>query len=312
MQHQDTIQLRSAKPSLIMRLAKWFIARQTPIFPQRSDEVAGFLADRELPVDAPVPPSFERKFRVEHWQVAGQKIVTLHPKTGPGEWHMLYFHGGGFVLPLAKEHWPILGAMVERFCMSISVPLYDLAPESTYAAQDAVADEAFAKLATGHDPAKIILNGDSAGGHMALSLALRQAANGGPMPGKLALFAPWLDVTLQDKAIEAVEPYDIMLKIGAVSTLGKLWAGDRDPSGPECSPLYASAEALSQLPPTRIWTGQHDLFIIDSRSFTEKLCSAGVDAKLYEYAGAPHVFMLVTPSRESKDTLDLFGAFLAE
>ncbi|MEP5938024.1 MAG: alpha/beta hydrolase [Erythrobacter sp.] len=306
------IQLRSAKPSVIIRLAKWFITKQTAIFPQSADEVAGFLTDRELPLDAPVPASFERKFQVEHWQAAGQKIVTLHPKSGPGEWHMLYFHGGGFVLPLAKEHWPMLGAMVERFRMSISVPMYDLVPESTYSAQDAVADEAFAKLASEHDPAKIILNGDSAGGHMALSLAMRQAANGGPKPGKLALFAPWLDATMQDEAMQAVEPHDIMLKIGAVATLGKLWAGDRDPKGPECSPLYASDEALSQLPPTRIWTGQHDLFIIDSRSFTMKLCNAGVDAKLYEYAGAPHVFMLVTPSRESKDTLDLFGAFLAE
>ena len=71
-------------------------------------------------------------------------------------------------------------------------------------------------------PAKIVLNGDSAGGHMALALALRLAKAGGPQPGKLALFAPWLDVTMQDEEMRAVEPNDFMLKIDALRALGEV------------------------------------------------------------------------------------------
>ncbi|MFM7404099.1 MAG: alpha/beta hydrolase fold domain-containing protein [Erythrobacter sp.] len=134
---------------------------------------------------------------------------------------------------------------------------------------------------------------------MALTLALRLAQSGARMPGKLALFAPWLDATMQDEAMRAVEPHDIMLKIGPVRELGKIWAGDRDPASPECSPIYTPVEALAQLPPTRIWTGRHDLFIIDSRSFLARLRAAGVDARLYEYEAAPHVFMAITPTREA-------------
>ena len=147
---------------------------------------------------------------------------------------------------------------------------------------------------------------------MALSLALRLAKSGGPQPGKLALFAPWLDVTMADPAIEAVEPHDIMLKIGTLRSCGKMFAGERDPGSAECSPLYTSTDELALLPPTRIWTGRHDLFIIDSRTFTGKLRDAGVDAKLYEYEAAPHVFMAVVPTREAKDTLALLSEFLAE
>ncbi|MEO1222270.1 MAG: alpha/beta hydrolase, partial [Pseudomonadota bacterium] len=237
---------------------------------------------------------------------------TLHPKSGPGAWHMLYFHGGGFVLPTFKEHWPLAQAMVEKLGVSITLPQYEVVPESSADRQDAVADAAFAKIVETHDPAKIILNGDSAGGHMALSLALRLAKAGGPQPGKLALFAPWLDVTMADPAIAAVEPHDIMLKIGTLRACGQMFAGDRDPAGPECSPLYTAKEDLAALPPTRIWTGRHDLFIIDSRTFTGKLRDAGVNAKLYEYEGAPHVFMAVVPTKESKDCLHLLGEFLAE
>ena len=133
---------------------------------------------------------------------------------------------------------------------------------------------------------------------------------GGPLPGKLALFAPWLDLGLADRAIAAVEPHDIMLKIGTLRACGALVAAGRAIHDPAVSPLYAAPADLAQLPPTRIWTGRHDLFIIDSRSFLGKLRAAGVDAKLYEYEAAPHVFMAILPTREAKDALGLLEAFL--
>jgi acetyl esterase/lipase len=307
-----TIELRSERPSLLMRVIKWMMARRKPVFPHTPEEFEANMAARTLPKDAPMPEKFRSRFTVEEWEAEGQKVVTLHPKSRKGEWHMLYFHGGGFVLPMFDVHWPLAAAMVEKLGISITLPLYDVVPEASYKAQDALADAAFAKLAESHEPAKIILNGDSAGGHMALSLALRLAKAGGAQPGKLALFAPWLDVTMADPAIAAVERHDIMLKTGTLRSCGKMFAGDRDPASPECSPLYAAKEDLALLPPTRIWTGRHDLFIIDSRTFVAKLRDAGVDAKLYEYEAAPHVFMAVVPTREAKDTRALLREFLAE
>ncbi|MBV7266020.1 alpha/beta hydrolase fold domain-containing protein [Erythrobacter ani] len=306
-----SIELRTAKPSLLMRTIRWLMAKRKPVFPHTAREFEAHMARRDLPTDAPMPDKFADKFTVERWEAADQMVVTLHPKAGPGAWHMIYFHGGGFILPMFKEHWPLVAAMVERLGLSVTVPLYEVVPESSHELQDDLADEVFAKLAGSHDPSRIILNGDSAGGHMALSLALRLARAGGPQPGKLALFAPWLDLTMADEAIRAVEPHDIMLKIGTLRSCGEMFAGDRDPGSAECSPLYSSKEDLALLPPTRIWTGRHDLFIVDSRTFTGKLRDAGIDAKLYEYEGAPHVFMAITPTKESKDTVKLLGDFLA-
>lgn len=307
----SSIELRSPAPSLLMRAIKWMVGRQTPVFPL--DE-AGFhaqMAGRKLPIDAPMPEGFRRKFHVEERELLGHKVVTLHPGGGPAEWHMLYFHGGGFVRPMFKVHWPLVAEMVKRCGMSVTVPLYPVVPEASYKAQDDLADAAWADLAARHDPARSILNGDSAGGHMALALALRLVAAGGPLPGKLALFAPWLDLGLADSAIAAVEPHDVMLKIGTLRACGGLVADGRRIDDPEVSPLYAGTEMLAQLPPTRIWTGRHDIFIVDSRSFLARLVEAGVDARLYEYEAAPHVFMAILPTREAKDALGLLAEFVA-
>ncbi|MHA7820092.1 MAG: alpha/beta hydrolase fold domain-containing protein [Erythrobacter sp.] len=310
MPSDQATELRFEKPSLLLRLIKWLISKRKPVFPHTAAGFHAAMKDRPLPKDAPLPNRIANKHRAALWELEGQKVVTLHPSKGPGEWHMLYFHGGGFVEPMFDVHWPLCAAIAERCGVSITIPLYDVVPEAPASRQDALADAAFAALAGKHDPAKIILNGDSAGGHMALSLALRLAKAGGPQPGKLALFAPWLDLTMADPAMEAIEPHDIMLKIGTLHEAGKMYAGDRDPGSAECSPLYTSTEDLAKLPPTRIWTGRHDLFIIDSRTFVAKLRDAGVDAKLYEYEAAPHVYMAVVPTAEAKDTLALLKDFI--
>ncbi len=305
------IELRSSAPSLVMRAVKWVMARTTPVFPHTAEGFHQRMAGRPLPTDAPMPVAFNRDFLIGGWEAAGHPVVTIHPKSGPATWHMLYFHGGGFVQPMFKVHWPLVGAMVKHCGISVTVPLYPVVPEAPHSEQNAVADAAFATLAEHHDPAKIILNGDSAGAHMALALALRLARAGAAMPGKLALFAPWLDLTLADPEIAAVEPHDLMLKIGTLRACGEMVAGGRDPASAEVSPLYTSAEELALLPPTRIWTGRHDIFIVDSRTFVGKLRAAGVDAKLYEYEAAPHVFMAITPTREAKDVFGLLRDFLA-
>lgn len=312
MSSKDLFELRSAKPSLLMRLGVWLVKRGPKIFPSEAGEVARFLNNRKLPVGAPMPASFRRRFKVEENILEGQRCVTLHPKSGPGKQHILYFHGGGFVLPNVKQHWDILAGLVETAGASVTAALYDLVPENPAANADRLAQAAFVRICADWDPANIVLAGDSAGGHMALSLALRLNEQGGAAPGRLVLFAPWLDITMQDKAMREVEPHDFMLKVEPLRMLGKIWAEDRDPASAECSPLYASDAQLGRLPPTRVFTGRHDIFIVDCRNFVSRLAKAGVDAKLYEYAGAPHVFMALAATREAKDTFALVDAFLKE
>lgn len=312
MAEHGSIEVRTRKASLLMRIGKWVASKRPAIFPKDASQVVPFLHGRDEPQPAPLPSTFEERFRIEKFVLEGQCCVTLHPRSGPGEKHILYFNGGGFVLPAVREHWLMLGALVDRTGASVTAALYDLVPEHPYANAERLADAAFAHLCTTHAPENIAFAGDSAGGHMALSLALRRIRSGGPNAGKLILFAPWLDVTMRDEAARAVEPHDFMLAVDPLRLLGKTWADDRDPASAECSPLNASPEELAKLPPTRMFVGRHDIFVVDNRTFQGKLQAAGVDARLYEYEAAPHVFMALHFTKEAKDVFGLVDRFLKE
>ena len=305
------VEIRSERPSILLRLIKWLISKRTSIFPKVVNEVSILLSNRKLPIDAPMPNKFEKKYIVERWTQEKSDIITLHPKGGRGSKHIIYFHGGGFVLPMIDVHWPLVAALVDRTGASVSIPLYPVVPEETKAAQDLLADLVYREVQKECATKDIILAGDSAGANMALALTLRLIRKGQEKPGRLLLFAPWLDVTMANEEMKFVEPFDFMLKIDAVREIGKIWAGSSDPKLPECSPLYTPNEELSKLPPTQIFTGQHDVFIVDNRTFVSRLEEVKVDARLFEYAGAPHVFMVMLPTREARDCLSLVEEFVA-
>ena len=314
MNSDDLFELRSAKPSLVLRFLTWVISKRPSVFPTTEDGAREFLANRKPPKDEPIPEKLERKHRAEHWEAEGQQCVTLHPSSGggadgKGAQHIIYFHGGGFVLPMFELHWPFVAALADLTNASVTVPLYDVVPESPYTNAEALADAAFAKIAQDWDPAQIIAAGDSAGGHMAVNLVLRAKAAGRAQPGKLLLLSPWLDLSLADDAARVVEAKDIMLNVDPLRVMGEVWAGTRDPKAPECSPLYADLTGLS---PTRIFQGRHDLFVVDCRNFMSRAREVEAPVKLYEYAGAAHVFMILPGTRERADTMALIKDFVAE
>ncbi len=306
MTDQSVYDLRSAKPSLRMRFAEWLISKQPSEF-KDPDTVRLKVPKRTLPQDAPMPDKFNARFDVERWSAANQDVITLHPKSGKGEWHIIYFHGGGFFMPMFKEHWPLVAAMVDATGASISVPLYNVIPEHSYHDANAQADAVYEKVAAEWGDERMALCGDSAGGNLTLSLALQRRDAGKSLPARLIPFAPWLDMGLKDEAVTAVEPKDIMLGVDSIRLMGEIWAGDRGIDHPHASPLYAD---LTGLPPIAIFQGRHDIFVVDSRSFAQKARAAGVPTKLYEYEGGPHVYMILTFTPESKDTLALVKDFL--
>ncbi|MXO91791.1 alpha/beta hydrolase [Pontixanthobacter aquaemixtae] len=299
-------ELRFAKPSLRMRLGEWIISKKPSEFGD-AEKVRTEVPNRKLPQDAPMPENFHRKFTVEDWEAEGQKVVTVHPKAGKGEWHIIYFHGGGYFMPMFKEHWPLIEAMVYATGASVSVPLYDVIPEASYHRANAQADAVYEKIAAEWGDDKMALCGDSAGGNMTLALALQRRDAGKSLPARLIPFSPWLDMDMKDPAAKDVQEKDIMLNIEAIRVLGEWWAGDRGVDNPVASPLYCDPAGL---PPIAIFQGRHDVFLPDARSFAAKANAAGVPTKLYEYDGGPHVYMALTFTRESKDTLRLVKQFL--
>ena len=86
---------------------------------------------------------------------------------------LLWIHGGGFVLGSTATHAPLAGHISIAAGADVYMPEYRLAPEHPF---PAATDDAFAAyrtlLARGHDPAQIAIGGDSAGGAIAILVAL--------------------------------------------------------------------------------------------------------------------------------------------
>ena len=102
---EASTELRSDRPSMMMRLGNLVVRLGPEIFPRNADAVRAFLANRKPPKRPPPPGPYETRYAIERFVVEGQECVTLHPRSGPSERHILYFHGGGFVLPPGRQHW---------------------------------------------------------------------------------------------------------------------------------------------------------------------------------------------------------------
>jgi len=127
--------------------ADYVIARTTPVVP----------GIRVRPVSAPV---------------RGEWVWA--PEADDGVGAVLVLHGSGYLICSSRTHRGFASHLSKYSGMPTFAIDYRLAPEHPFPAAE---DDAFAAyrwlLAQGHDPAKIVVAGDSAGGHLAVGLALR-------------------------------------------------------------------------------------------------------------------------------------------
>ncbi|KXV62258.1 alpha/beta hydrolase [Acetobacter orleanensis] len=250
---------------------------------------------RSYPQEAPLSRALRQRCQVKEWTYANQKVVTLIPRKGRTNLHILYLHGGAYIHPLIDAHWRIIRALIDATGASVTIPFYALAPESDHIPGTTLVDAVYDHIVTSYPNERIIVAGDSAGGNFALSLALRRRDAGLSLPHHLILFSPWLDLMLRDERMRDLENSDVILSIDGLRECGKWWAGKTDPASPYMSPLYAD---ITGLPAMTLFQGAQDVFVVDARTFAK---SAKALCKYHEYPGAFHVFMGATFTPEAKD-----------
>jgi epsilon-lactone hydrolase len=281
--------------SLVMKAIVWSLGRRPGM--KRTAEASAELvaAPRE---DAPLPGNLAKRCNVTRHSVAGMPVITLEPKRDASGTNVIYIHGGAYIAPLLKPHWTIIGDLLRRTNATITVPLYPLAPEHTAA-------EVLPALRTLYDSvqatgAPVVLAGDSAGGGLALSLAVQLRDDGASLPSSILLFSPWLDITMTNPEIPALEAKDVLLSTSGLLWSGKHWAGDLPATDPRVSPIYAN---LDGLPPISIYQGGRDVFLADSTLFTANAQRAGAAVELRTYPDGFHVFIAVAFAPESRRAL---------
>lgn len=213
------------------------------------------------------------------------------PRPAPG---LLFVHGGGYVIGNA--------AMGDRFCATVAARLgvvaasveYRLAPEHPYPVplEDCCAGLRWLAGQPGVDRDRIVIAGESAGGGLAVALALSARDRGEVRPVLQLLSYPMLD----DRTTARTDIDARRLRLWSVPANRFGWRsylGDLGP-GP-VPPLAAPGRSgdLAGLPPAWIGVGTHDLFYDEDLAYAARLRGAGVPCTLHEVPGAYHGFDLV-------------------
>ncbi|HEX4806334.1 MAG TPA: alpha/beta hydrolase [Conexibacter sp.] len=256
---------------------------------------------------------------VEHTRVAGRPAEWVRgPRALGASAHaderavVLYLHGGGYVFGSPRTH----RNLVSRLSHVTGLPAlsldYRLPPAATLPApiEDALA--AYRHLLDeGHAPQRIVVAGDSAGGHLALALALHAVEADLPSPAALVLLSPWTDLTLSGASLAANAARDPFLQPIALRRAARVALNGADPADWRSSPLFAPEALFRRLPPTLLQVGSTEVLHDDALRTARRLADAGVRTELQTYERQPHVVPLWTGTPEARTALREIGRFVA-
>lgn len=227
------------------------------------------------------------------------RVWHLIPKKIKNKKLIIYFHGGGFVEGMVKEQWASIAKIAVLTGSRIVIPEYPLAPESNYKDVLTMVLETYTNTLEKSDGTDISFIGDSAGGGLLLSFAMFLRDEKRPLPSKLIAISPWVDVSMTNPEMEALDKVDPMISIPGLKRAGEMYSRGTDTNDYLVSPLYGNMKGLPQ---TYIFSGTHDILFPDAKIYARKSKVAGVETCYFEYPKMVHAWMFL-PITEAKRTI---------
>jgi monoterpene epsilon-lactone hydrolase len=220
---------------------------------------------------------------------------------------VLYLHGGAYISEISPLHWKAIARVAIAARAGAIVPIYPLAPHGTARTTVSTATDIAADLLVDHPTVDVTLIGESAGGGMALAVAQQLRDRYRVQPARIVLLSPWLDVTMTDPAISAIEASDAMLNREGLVEAGRSYAGDLDPAAPDVSPVNGD---LTSLAPIAMFSGTHDILHPDALALIKKAHVDRVSIDYYEQLGGQHVYQFL-PTRSGRSARERIAQIIA-
>lgn len=271
----------------------WFFERLLIIRIEKRIFVASehpeeFLAEHALGDAKPYefPVALKLIGKIERISVSGMDCMVLSTPN-PSMKRILYLHGGSYVEQPRLAHWLFLDQVVKGTHAIVYVPLYPKAPvHQVQESYDKVL-ELYSLLLKESKPQDVVFMGDSAGGGLALGFSQYLLALRKPQPARSILLSPWLDITMENPGIAALERKDPMLLKHHLVMMGKAWAGDLNLHDYRVSPINGPLKGLA---PITVYVGTHELFLADARKLRIRALAQGVSFDYHEFPKMNHVF----------------------
>ncbi|MEK5186558.1 alpha/beta hydrolase [Solibacillus sp. FSL W7-1324] len=243
---------------------------------------------------------------IEEMMLGNLRVVRIQPANAvqnmPG---FIWFHGGGMVFGSPDDSVPYVTDFVHNFQAVVFIPQYRLAPEKPY---PAALNDGYTLLEwiSEHagdlniDRTKIIVSGGSAGGNLALAVALKARDEKGPKIAAVLPLYPMLDIKERPFHKKFTSP--AMWNAEKNKKSWHAYLPDYEKIPPYASPFYAKVEGL---PPIYTFIGTHDIFYEEVSEFVDKLQQSGVQVQFDIYEGCTHGFDLeeIPIARQAKKRL---------
>ncbi|MEW2485502.1 alpha/beta hydrolase [Streptomyces sp. NPDC048411] len=231
------------------------------------------------------------------------RIVRPSGATGPLP-VVLYIHGAGWVFGNAHTHDRLVRELAVGTGAAVVFPEYDLSPEARYP----VAIEQNYSVAQwvareGHhkdlDGARIAVAGDSVGGNMTAALTLMAKQRGDVRIAHQVLFYPVTDASFDtDSYHDFAEGY--FLRRDAMKWFWDQYTTDEaERAQITASPLRATIEQLTGLPPALVVTAEADVLRDEGEAYAAKLRAAGVPVTALRVQGTIHDFVMLNALRDT-------------
>ena len=244
---------------------------------------------------------------VENITLGGIRAERLRTANTNEAKAILYFHGGGFVAGVPGNHRPLTWRLADKVNVPVYVIDYRLAPEHPFpAALDDCVAAYRGLLEKGIAPKSIIVAGDSAGGNLTLTTALKFKELGLEQPAALICLSPATDMEGFESRRSNIRG-DAMFTAELFPTLAPHYCPGHDPHDPFISPWRGD---VTGLPPTFIQCSAIEMLRDDSVYMADKMKHAGIDVTLEIWPNVFHVWQVMADILpEGRQAIDKIATF---
>lgn len=224
----------------------------------------------------------------------GIRIRVYRPSDQKQLRPIVYFHGGGWVLGSLETHDALCRFLaVESRAVVISVD-YRLSPECPFPEPLDDCYEALTYVAEnaeelGVDRDRIVVAGDSAGGNLALAVAIRARDEQGPRITQQLLMYPVVSPVFSTKSYSEFAS-GFGLTRDAMMFFWESYVGRDFADAPVLADL-AKIESYAGLPSTHVVVASHDVLRDEGLALVDRLKADGVSTTCKTYAGMLHGFV---------------------
>lgn len=266
-----------------------------------------------LKVGSPVVPgtTFTRV-----WQRISTDLVVRGewvrgPRANSHNAVVLYIHGSGYAVCSSRTHRGLTSHLADGTGLPVFSIDYRLAPSHTFPAAPRDVRAAWDWLVgRGFDPSRIVVAGDSAGGHLAVTLAIELARSADPLPAAVVALSPVIDLTVSAGAARDRIEHD---PFAAARVARRILMSYADEEALRDDGLRIAFDDLDDFPPTLVHAGSREMLGADGTELARRIRTAGFDVTHRVWPGQMHVFQALTAVvPESHDALAEICDFVTE